>query len=434
MSNDDLQGWLAYRGRSTTEHDETMRTLYICYFGLREPLVQSQVLPYLRQLSEGGIDVSLLTFEPNKRRSWSQEDAKEWCDRLQADGIRWFSLSYHKRPSVPATLYDIVVGAWTASRLARRYQIDVLHARAHVPMAMALLAQRWTGCRLVFDIRGLMADEYVDAGVWYEGGFKYRAVRRLERIGIVRADQVVVLTNRMRNWLVENELASENKVQTIPCCIEPSRFFEARLSDDVSARKRFEVVYAGSVTGLYLLDEMARFFLAVRKRRPDAFLRLLTNSPVKDATRLLESAGLSERDYWIGAVPPGEVPAYLRRARLGLSFRKPTFSQMAASPTKIPEYLAAGLPVVSNAEIGDCDGLLETLRVGVIVRSFDAQAYDKAVGDLLELLGDPDLPTRCASTAAKHFDVVRVGGPRYLSVYEQFRNQTGVVTNLATTL
>ncbi len=64
-----------------------MRTLYLCYFGLREPLVQTQVLPYLRQLSRSGIDVGLLTFEPNRRASWSRSEAGDWCDRHQADGI-----------------------------------------------------------------------------------------------------------------------------------------------------------------------------------------------------------------------------------------------------------------------------------------------------------------------------------------------------------
>ena len=37
-----------------------MRTLYICYFGLREPLVQTQVLPYLRELVRDGVGVYLL--------------------------------------------------------------------------------------------------------------------------------------------------------------------------------------------------------------------------------------------------------------------------------------------------------------------------------------------------------------------------------------
>ena len=32
-----------------------LRTLYVCYFGLREPLVQTQVLPYLRELAASGV-------------------------------------------------------------------------------------------------------------------------------------------------------------------------------------------------------------------------------------------------------------------------------------------------------------------------------------------------------------------------------------------
>ena len=112
-----------------------MRTLYLCYFGLCEPLVQTQVLTYLRQLSRGGIDVGLLTFEPNRRPSWSRSETGDWCDRVQADGIRWFSLPYHKRPSLPATTYDIAAGGWMAARLVRRHGYDVVHARAHMAAA-----------------------------------------------------------------------------------------------------------------------------------------------------------------------------------------------------------------------------------------------------------------------------------------------------------
>src|SRR5207244_9415962 len=42
-----------------------IRTLSVCSFGLREPLVQTQVLPYLRELSRAGAKVWLLTFEPS---------------------------------------------------------------------------------------------------------------------------------------------------------------------------------------------------------------------------------------------------------------------------------------------------------------------------------------------------------------------------------
>ena len=55
----------------------TTRTLYLCYFGLREPLVQTQVLPYLRKLAEAGVGVSLLTFEPKLKEKWTREELDE---------------------------------------------------------------------------------------------------------------------------------------------------------------------------------------------------------------------------------------------------------------------------------------------------------------------------------------------------------------------
>ena len=144
----------------------SLRTLYLCYFGLREPLVQTQVLPYLRQLALAGIKVHLLTFEPNLSESWGEDEVKKHETQPETEGIKRFHLPYHKSPSLPATLYDILAGARFAAALARRNRINVLHARAHVPMAMARLATRFVRAKLIFDIRGLMAEEYSDSGIW----------------------------------------------------------------------------------------------------------------------------------------------------------------------------------------------------------------------------------------------------------------------------
>jgi glycosyltransferase involved in cell wall biosynthesis len=397
-----------------------VRTLYLCYFGLREPLVQTQVLPYLRELAAGGVGVSLLTFEPRLRRSWTPDEIERERARLAADGIRWHRLAYHKRPSVPATAFDILAGAWKAARIARRDGVQVLHARSHVPVAMALLARAFARCRTIFDVRGLLADEYADAGVWRVGSLPFRAVKRLERVGLRRVDRVVVLTRRMREWLASEGLSDAGKIEVIPCCVDFSRYGEGGEGEKSA---RFEVVYAGSVTGLYMLEEMARFFLAVRARVPGAFFRVLTASPAGAAAARLRGFGLSDEDFSVGAARADEVPAVLRRARLGVSFRKPTFSQIAASPTKIPEYLAAGLPVVSNAGIGDTDELLERERVGVLVRDFGPEALARAAEEALKLAGEPGVAGRCAAVAREHFDLATVGGPRYRNVYRQLEGR-----------
>jgi glycosyltransferase involved in cell wall biosynthesis len=272
-------------------------------------------------------------------------------------------------------------------------------------------------------VRGLLAEEYADAGVWTIRSLPFRIIKWLERVGLGKADQIVVLTRRMRDWLVNEGLADDNKIEVIPCCVDFTRFAQRDGEPPPEESNRFEVVYAGSVTGLYLLEEMGRFFLTLRTRRRDAFLRILTKSEVAAAAAVLERVGVEANDFWIGAVSPDEVAGFLRRARLGLSFRKPTFSQIAASPTKIPEYLASALPVVSNSGIGDTDELLERERVGVVVRDFNTEAYTRAAEAALLLAEDPETRARCLRVAREKFDLVTVGGAGYDHVYRRLEEQ-----------
>jgi glycosyltransferase involved in cell wall biosynthesis len=401
-----------------------MRTLYLCYFGLNEPLVQTQVLPYLRGLSHDGIDVQLLTFEPNYRNISRLDIDKSRADLAQT-GIQWSYLPYHKRPSVLSTAYDILAGALFVLRRSRRKGIDVLHARSHVPMTMALLALRLgVTSRLIFDIRGLMAEEYRDAGIWREDSLVFRLVKKVERVGIRRADQIVVLTNKFKTWLVSQNLKPAEQIEVIPCCVDLT---PSIAGDDgkgqTSQSDRFEVIYAGSVSGLYLLKEMGLFFLELKKSRPKAFFRVLTQTPKEFAGKVLHNVGLSAEDFEIISVHPSEVAHYLRRARLGLSFRKATFSQIAASPTKIAEYLASGLPVVCNDGVGDAE-FIELNRVGVIVSALDSQTFSEAAKRVMSLLDDPNLRERCVQTARSNYDLDKVGRTRYLNVYRRLNSST----------
>ena len=64
------------------------RTLYICYFGVRQPLVQTQVIPYLLEIAKDGIGVSLLTFEPDLKKKWTPEQIKAMADKIMTRAVR----------------------------------------------------------------------------------------------------------------------------------------------------------------------------------------------------------------------------------------------------------------------------------------------------------------------------------------------------------
>ena len=395
-----------------------LRSLYICYYPLTEPLVQTQVVAYLRGLARLGHTIHLLTFEtepltPAQRRAFDKQ--------LREDGIHWHWLRYHKRPSLPATLYDVMCGTLLALRLVRRYKLQAVHARSHVPATMGLLVRRLTGCKLLFDIRGLMAEEYVDAGNWTIEGLPYRITKFMERKLIAAADGIVVLTERIRGELFA---ADDARVHVIPCCTDLDSV--ARQSGDRDARRaelgldgKNVLIYVGKFGGWYMEREMADFYAAARAAIPSLHFLILTQSDPALITNELARHGIAACDYTVRKVPHGEVGSYLAAADCAISFIRACPSKRASSPTKFGEYLAAGLPVVCNTGVGDVDLIVDRYRIGVSLNEFSPEAYSIAAEQLLPMLGDRELAALCRRVAIECASLEGIGIPRYDALYGQ---------------
>jgi glycosyltransferase involved in cell wall biosynthesis len=407
-----------------------MRSLYICYFGLREPLVQTQVLPYLREIGKGGVDVSLLTFEPNWK-NWFPDEAAATREDLSRQGIKWFALAYHKSPSLPATLYDIAAGVWFTVRYARREQVDILHARGHVPAMIGALAKLFTNAKMLFDIRGFMPEEYTDAGVWPENGYLYKLVKRTERWLLRSSDAFVVLTEKARKILFGDHRNTDSEgrpIEVIPCCIDSRRFSladaESRsaLRSELKIANRRVIIYVGALGGWYLIDQMAEFFSCALKQNANSFALIISQSDPKLISSRLYDRGMTDADFLVRKVAPSDVPRYIAAADIGLSFIKACYSKQSSSPTKIAEYLAGGVPIVCNSGVGDLDELILTDNLGVLINEFREAAYVEALENIDRLRENPDLTKRCRESAQTRFDLETVGGVQYRRLYARMNS------------
>ena len=404
------------------------RVLYISYNGMLDPLGQSQVIPYLRELSGQGIRFTLLSFE---RAGAFEQDGLEKCGHIERSlaeyGIEWHRLRYHRWPSLPATVYDILAGISYGQTLVRRNGIEMVHARSTVPAVIALGLKKLFGTKMIFDLRGLLADEYVDAGHWRKEGIKYRLTKSLELRCLGASDGVVTLTERI--WpIIEKWPELRERVvahQVIPCCVDLERFrFDAVARTQRRAELQLEdkvvLVYSGSVGGWYLTEEMIGFFVAMLRERPNAhFLCLVTNGQDK-VEAMLKEREIAPASYTIKSVSSEDVSSYLSASDVGIAFIKPCFSKFASSPTKNAEYLACGLPLIINSGIGDSDSLIRSEGVGALVTDFTQVEYGAAETTILEMLEDPyQARLRSREVAERLFDVSRIGLERYASLYDE---------------
>lgn len=430
-------------GESWAPRGERLRSLYICYYPLSDPLVQTQVVAYLSGLARRGHTIHLLTFEVEEL---SPARRRELRLGLKRAGIAWHALRYHKKPTVPATLFDVACGILASLRIMRRHRLQCVHARAHVPAAMGLALKYLLGSRLLFDIRGLMAEEYEDAGRWERAGLPFRAAKRIEGWAIARADGLVVLTERVRRVLFQDgytpapgpeaaigrspsQPAEGTPLEVIPCCADLSLIeSQGQERDAMRAKLGLEsktvLVYVGKFGGWYLQDKMADFFAVARREIPDLHFLILSQSEHALIESELARHNIKPGSFTMTQAPHERVGAFLAASDIALSFIEAAPSKIASSPTKIGEYLAAGLPVVCNADVGDVDLVMEEFGVGVVVREWNEESYAWAARAALEL-SRTEISPRCQEAAQATASLERIGVPRYDRLYRAIARGIG---------
>jgi glycosyltransferase involved in cell wall biosynthesis len=147
-----------------------------------------------------------------------------------------------------------------------------------------------------------------------------------------------------------------------------------------------------------MLDEMLRLFAAAARTREDVHLLFITRDWRDEHEALLNTMGLKALRHRIHVRPASrdQVPTLLGVSDIMLSFIKPAYSKMASSPTKLAEAFALGIPVISNAGVGDVDQLTHELDAGAVIDLDDAKAFATLAAelDLIRAKGGPGLRAR----------------------------------------
>ncbi len=153
----DIRG-LVWVGTATERYGETV-AFFRDVLGLA-PFHESEGLSILRVPSGEWVEVfgpshhHFAEFNTGPVVEFLVDDVPAARAELAGRGIRWIPLRYHKRPSLPATLFDVLAGVARGIAVVRSRRIGAVHARSYVAGLMGWLLKRILGVRFVFDMRG----------------------------------------------------------------------------------------------------------------------------------------------------------------------------------------------------------------------------------------------------------------------------------------
>ena len=406
--------------------------LYISHTGLLEPLGESQVFQYLRQLAADH-RITLLTFEKPKNLADHARLAAMEAKCAEA-GIAWHRKVWHSRPAPFATLWDATVGARAATALARDTAADVLHCRSYIGSLMGMMVKRATGAKLIFDMRGFWADERAEAGQWSRSGVIYKAVKRIERALFSNADDIV---SRTRAGVREFESFDFLQGRVPPSSVIPTctdlELFQPR---DMGERP-FTLGYVGSAGPWYQFDKVTE--VAGRILANDPAARFLILNRDEQPTIIAELAGknIDLDRVELRSCSYREVGEYMARMDAAVFFYLSDWSKCATSPTRLGEFLGCGVPCLTNEGVGDVSENLSRRNAGVLMPvdergRVDMTGIDDGIARLRELAKDPDTRLRCRRTAEELFSL-ETGVNEYDRIYRRLAGSGDVSAACAPT-
>ena len=402
-----------------------MKILFISYDGMTDPLGQSQVIPYLQGLSASGHRVWLLSFEKPER----YESGKMEIDALLKNAeITWLPQTYTSKPPVLSTLKDVRTMRKAAFETIIKEKIDVLHCRSYISALIGQAAKKKFGTRFIFDMRGFWADERVDGGLWKLSNpiFKriYSFFKKKEKQFLLEADAVVSLTQNAASEIHSWKGFQHVPITVIPCCADLDLFKrpdETRITNLKNELQippdAFVLTYLGSLGTWYMLTEMLEFFKTLTQYKPNAHFLFLTADEPSMVFDEAEKMSIPKSQIRVKKAARKEVPLWASVGNASLFFIRPLFSKKASSPTKMGELMSLGMPLICNNQVGDVEQILRDGGNGIILNSFDKDAYEKAISELDEVLKlNPQNSIDCAY---KNYSL-KNGIDSYLSIYNRF--------------
>jgi glycosyltransferase involved in cell wall biosynthesis len=341
--------------------------------------------------------------------------------RELVDGVRVTRLPLSHRPGagLGGILGEYLGFTLFASAVVANRRHDVVHV--HNPPDFLLIAgllPKLFGARLIFDVHDLSPDMFAmrfgDRGALRTAD---RILRVVERAATRVADHVLTVHEPYRSELIERGVPPE-KLTVVMNSLDDRLLPTGPRHRDGST---FRVVYHGTVTPHYGVPLIIEAAARVASEIPDLQIEILGEGDAVDEIRgRADELGLAAQIHCSGRyLPQPEVLERVRAAAVGVIPNLPTRLNRFALSTKLFEYVALGVPVVS-ADLPTIRAHFSSDEV-LFFRAGDAAALAEA---LVAVARDPEAAAARAGAAQVRYEDYRwtVQARRYAATLDGRHN------------
>jgi glycosyltransferase involved in cell wall biosynthesis len=252
-----------------------------------------------------------------------------------------------------------------------------------VPAYVCALVKEKTKKPFIFDMHGLQAQEAKFRG---ESSSRINFLEEVERVTVDRADLVVVMSRAMRNFVADNYGTPPDRFIVIPNGSTP---YPTRARYD----KPLRVVYGGIIDYYERVED----FVAAGQILQGGDYQFVMMGDGRLRNKVLDHINNNRVDIiYIGRKSREESLKRFSQMQVGVAPSTKDITRRVASPIKVLDYAACGLPVVT-VDVGEWSDLVSKHDAGIVVAKSDAKEFATAI----EQLSDKSLWMQKSSNAVR---------------------------------
>ncbi|WP_437673364.1 glycosyltransferase family 4 protein [Sorangium sp. So ce131] len=368
-----------------------MRILYVSpYFPPEPGAPAARVSELARAWRRAGHEVTVLTGMPNHPTGVIPPDYQGRI-RIEEDfhGVRVLRTWIYAAANRGKVRRSLAYGSFALSALTLAQlglpQADVLIATSPQFLSAAAGYGIATLRRLpfVFEVRDLWPESIVAVGALPADHAVVRGLTRVEEHLYRVADEIVVVTQRFRERLVERGVPAE-KIEVIRNGVDLGRFTPTSRDTPLRARlgfgDRVVVAYVGTHGMAHGLSAVLDVANGLRARDDIRFLFVGEGAERASLEARARELGLPNATF-LGALPRDLIPEVYATADICLVPLRNAELFQTVIPSKIFEILAMARPIVISVD-GEARSIVEEARAGVFAPPEDVPAMTEAIVDL----------------------------------------------------
>lgn len=298
------------------------------------------------------------------------------------NGVRIIRLKTKPRKKSGWSLIQNYLSFWHSSKkFIRRFkeQYDVVYSMVLSPITAASAANLYAKkhhVRHVHHCLDLWPESVVAVGASPRKGLKYRFFYKLSR-GIYRKmDAIIVSSPSFIEYFHDVLKLPDIPITYIP---QPAVIQEDRSFEPVVYEKGFNVVYAGNIGHVQMVDTLVEACAPFKNDKDFCFHILGSGSELDNVLAKIKALDLEHIVKYEGRVPASQIWRYYENADLLIGALKNDGSYVSKTiPNKFVTYMAYGKPIVFACE-GDANEIGRRIE-GVFLARLDGSSISSTIG------------------------------------------------------